>query len=589
MNGRDRDSGSDGGDHFLGDYAWEFTPHWTVFTITRSGDGYALKGYDGTEFGEFVLTNDALAGKMCGGPARLSRESRSDRYLLSGEAQVTTRAGARTVPATTTLVKRVPPPSQALERPFGIHAEALVRHVRQSEQWIHQIKSLHFAADTTWTRTPEGIAHHRKELQARFPDTDFSQEKFWGLCPFEETKEEIHFDCRRFRHSRRSDREDTIEIWDGQTYTTYIKYHTHDQESYTIAPDFGEGGGLWLAGFTWPRLAQRHKFWWMGNTPAELDENDRFGRAEDFLLVGKQDYRGVPCYVLECRLKYADVLRWFVGVEDGLLRGSLSYDSEVKHERWTDQYRQVWPGGWFPMRQGYKIFLNDDTLRTFVQGWRDIEVTQIGVDEGFPAELFRMEFKEGVRVVDQRFGGPVTYRYKKDMTEQDWEQIRAQARRRAERDSADKRRLDARIDHEAPAFPSQCQWLNTAPLTWHDLRGKAVVLQFWSCSCGPCHNHIARLQPPAERGEIVLIGLHNPQTDIDEIKEIMAKYKADGPVCVDLPAERPAEGFGLLSSQYGVRAIPWWFVVGPDGKVVGHAMYPDRAFQIAREALRGQD
>lgn len=145
-----------------------------------------------------------------------------------------------------------------------------------------------------------------------------------------------------------------------------------------------------------------------------------------------------------------------------------------------------------------------------------------------------------------------------------------------------------RIGREAPAFPGSCRWLNTAPLTWHDLRGKAVVLQFWSCDCGPCHNHIARLQRPAEGGEIVLIGIHTPQDSIDEIRKIMTKYKADGPVCVDLPAERPGEGFGLLSSQFGVWGIPWWFVVGPDGKVVGHAMHPDRAFQMAREAPRGQ-
>jgi thiol-disulfide isomerase/thioredoxin len=588
MNGRDQDSGRDGDEHFLGDYAWESTPHWTAFTVTRSGDGFTIQ-HEATKLGELVPSHGILTGKMFGNAVRLSREGGSHRYLLSGEAEVTTPGRARTVPVTVSLVKRVPPPNSALERQFGVRAETLVRHVRQSEQWIHQIESLHLAADVTWTQTAEGIAHRKKELQAQFPEEDFSREKFWGLCPFEESKEAIHIDRRRFRHWRHSDREESMEMWDGQTYTAYTKYYTHDQENYYVASELGERGTFLLTGFTWPRMAQRHKFWWTPNDPDEGDEGDRFGRAEEFLLVGRQDYRGVPCYVLECHPKCSDIHRWFVGVADGLLRGSLVYQAKLKSEFWTDQYRQVRPGWWFPMRQGHNSFEHEDPLGPFLRGWREVTVTQIEADESFPDELFRMEFQEGVRVVDLRFGGLVTYKYRKDMTEQDWEQIRAQARQRAEEDAAEKQRLDARIGREAPAFPSQCQWLNTAPLTWHDLRGKAVVLQFWSCSCGPCHNHIARLQPPAEGGEIVLIGIHNPQTDIDEIKEIMAKYKADGPVCVDLPAERSGEGFGLLSSRFGVRGIPWWFVVGPDGKVVGHAMHPDRALQMVREALRERD
>jgi hypothetical protein len=113
-----------------------------------------------------------------------------------------------------------------------------------------------------------------------------------------------------------------------------------------------------------------------------------------------------------------------------------------------------------------------------------------------------------------------------------------------------------------------------------------VVLQFWSCGCGPCHTHIGLCHRAADGADIVLIGVHNPENDTDKVKEIMAKYKADGPVCVDLPAERPNEGFGLLGNRCGVRAIPAWFVVGPDGKVVGHAMHPGAVFQMAREALR---
>jgi len=588
MNGDCRDGGTDANEHFVGEYACESTPHWTMFEVTRSKTGFVLKAYEGTELGKLMLCDGALTGELTqnGTSVNIRRNGESDCYIISGEAQATTGPARPNVPIAMTLVKRVPPPSAALDRQFGVSAEALVRRVRQSEQWIRQVESLHIAADSAWTSTAEGIALRKKQLKAQFPEEDFSREKFWGLSPSAQDKLEIHIDRKRFRYSSSSDTEEDVQIWDGHTFLSHIKYYTHDQENYSIADDLNNRGWFLLTAFAWPRMAQQHEFWWSGDDSDEVDEDERFGRAEDFLLMGQQDYRGVPCYVLECHPKRADVCRWFVGVEDGLLRGKLSYGPELRSEFWMDRYREVRPGCWFPMCQGYKLFNEDDALRSFLSSRRDITITQIEVDRDFPHELFQMEFKEGVRVFDSRFGGPVAYTYKKGMTEQDWEQIRAAACRRAEEDSADRQRLDARIGREPPAFPDQCHWLNTTPLTWPHLRGKAVVLQLWSHTCGPCHNHIHLLQRSAENADMVLIGVHTPQNTVDEITEIMAKHHADGPVCVDLPRERSGVGFGLLSSEFGVRGIPWWFVVGPNGKVVGHAMGPGTAVQMARESLQ---
>jgi hypothetical protein len=65
----------------------------------------------------------------------------------------------------------------------------------------------------------------------------------------------------------------------------------------------------------------------------------------------------------------------------------------------------------------------------------------------------------------------------------------------------------------------------------------------------------------------------------------MGRYEANGPVCVDVLPGSPGRGFGAFSSWFGVKAIPSWVVVGPDGKVAGHSMSPGEAFQIARKTL----
>ena len=442
MSSKDRDSEIDAYEHFLGDYACELTPSWAIYTITQAGNGFVLKDFGGREFGELAPSDGSLTGKLFGGPLRLSREDGSRRYILTGEAQPTT-PGVERVPVAIALVKRVPPPSVALERQFGVRAETLVRHVRQSEQWIHQIRSLHLTADVAWTQTPEGIAHRKKELKAQFPDKDFAreEEKSYGLCPSEEGKEELHINGMRFRHFSSGDRDESIGVWDGQTYATYSRHR--DRENYSIASSPGNQGTCLLLGSSWLRMTQRHKLWWMDDASNDVDEGDRFGRAEEFILAGKQDYRGVSCYILECHPKCAGICRWFVGVEDGLLRGRLTYEWQLRSEFWMDQYREVRPGWWFPMRQGYSNLGHDDALRPFLSGWRENAVTRIEIDEDFPDTLFQLEFKEGARVMDLRFGGLVTYEFKKNMTEQAWERIRAEGRRRGRQDADTKTRLDA--------------------------------------------------------------------------------------------------------------------------------------------------
>lgn len=587
--------------HFAGRYAFEATPYWAEFEIARAGDDFVIRMPDGEKWADLKRSEGLLAGKDDDGrDISLKYDPKQDRYLLAGTTQLSSFQGLQDVRSRWIVVKAAPMPGKDLEERFGVTAASLVRRVRESEQWMRQFDSLRFTAEITWTHTADGIEHRKKDIQIRHPDADLSRERFWGLTPVQEGREEFCIDRRRFRVSETyRDKSEQVQLWDGQCYTSYRKFFTHDQEDYYIAPDLGNHGQFMLDGLSWPR-SQYHRFWWHGDVQDEASHDGTFGRVEEFVLTGKGDYRGVPCYVLECIPKELHrVRRWYVGVEDGLLRGNLIYEQgQLSSEHWTDGYRQVQPGWWFPTIQGYHLFeyaamvrtqaeniSRDDGLDYFIAGRRDIRVTSVEVNRPLADALFRMEFKEGVKVADLRFGGIVTYRYKKDMTEQEWEQIRQQALRRLEDDVAQRRALDARIGQEAPAFPAACKWLNSQPLTWQDLHGKAVVLQFWGCGCGPCHNYISALRAPKGDSDVVFIGVHVPQDDMDVIKELMAKYKADGPVCVDAPAEQSGQGFGVLSSWFSVRAIPSWCVVGPDGKVAGHSMQLGEAARIAYKTL----
>ncbi len=119
----------------------------------------------------------------------------------------------------------------------------------------------------------------------------------------------------------------------------------------------------------------------------------------------------------------------------------------------------------------------------------------------------------------------------------------------------------------APEFPA-LDWLNTGrPLTVADLRGKVVVLDFWTYGCINCQHVIPDLKRLEEKyaGELVVVGVHSAkfehEGDTDNIRQIVLRYELEHPVLND-------KDF-ILWRTYGVRAWPTLAIIDPAGNVVG--------------------
>ncbi len=123
----------------------------------------------------------------------------------------------------------------------------------------------------------------------------------------------------------------------------------------------------------------------------------------------------------------------------------------------------------------------------------------------------------------------------------------------------------------APSFPTaNVDWLNTAaPLTLEELRGKLVILDFWTFCCINCMHILPTLRSLEEEfaDDLVVIGVHTPkfasERDIDNVAQAIARYDIRHPVLHD-PAYQTWQA-------YAVRAWPTLVFVSPDGKVIGHA------------------
>ena len=129
----------------------------------------------------------------------------------------------------------------------------------------------------------------------------------------------------------------------------------------------------------------------------------------------------------------------------------------------------------------------------------------------------------------------------------------------------------------APEFPDGLEWLNVErPITLTELRGKLVLLDFWTYGCINCIHIIPDLERlEAEYAEeLVVIGVHSAkftnEGDTENIRQVIARYGLEHPVVND-------HDFTVWR-QWGANAWPTVVLIDPAGNVVGgHAgegIYP---------------
>src|SRR5579864_8517974 len=122
----------------------------------------------------------------------------------------------------------------------------------------------------------------------------------------------------------------------------------------------------------------------------------------------------------------------------------------------------------------------------------------------------------------------------------------------------------------APELRGAGGWINTEqPLELRNLRGRVVLLDFWTFCCINCLRVIEELRPLEARfgDRLVVIGVHSPkfphEADHAAAARAVARHRVAHPVLDDPELE--------TWQRYGVRAWPTLVVIDPDGYVVAMA------------------
>jgi thiol-disulfide isomerase/thioredoxin len=121
--------------------------------------------------------------------------------------------------------------------------------------------------------------------------------------------------------------------------------------------------------------------------------------------------------------------------------------------------------------------------------------------------------------------------------------------------------------YKAPSLDGGIEWINTAgPIDLRQLRGKFVLLDFWTYCCINCMHILPELKKleQAYPNEIVVIGVHSAKFDAEQdsknIADAVERYEIEHPVVNDAQH--------VIWNKYGVQSWPTLCVIDPEGNLV---------------------
>eukprot|EP01032_Pedospumella_encystans_P031434 gene31434-35485_t len=122
------------------------------------------------------------------------------------------------------------------------------------------------------------------------------------------------------------------------------------------------------------------------------------------------------------------------------------------------------------------------------------------------------------------------------------------------------------VEGTAPGFDGAVTWLNSAPLTSRQLRGKVVLVDFWTYSCINCLRTLPYLRAWAEKYKdagLVVVGVHTPEFAFEKrpanVRRAVKDLGIGFPVAVDSDY--------AIWRAFGNQAWPAFYFVDAQGRI----------------------
>jgi len=144
------------------------------------------------------------------------------------------------------------------------------------------------------------------------------------------------------------------------------------------------------------------------------------------------------------------------------------------------------------------------------------------------------------------------------------------------------------VEGRLPSFAGATTWLNSPPLTPEALRGKVVLVDFWTYTCINWQRTQPYVRAWAEKYKdqgLVVIGVHTPEFDfemnVDNIRPALKMFRIEYPVAVD-------SGYGIWNA-FNNQYWPAVYIADAEGRIrfhqFGEGQY-ERTEAVIRQLLQ---
>jgi thiol-disulfide isomerase/thioredoxin len=143
------------------------------------------------------------------------------------------------------------------------------------------------------------------------------------------------------------------------------------------------------------------------------------------------------------------------------------------------------------------------------------------------------------------------------------------------------------VESRLPSFDGGGPWLNSEPLTADGLRGRVVVVNFWTYTCINWLRSLPYVRAWAQRygdAGLVTIGVHSPEFpfehDLDNVRRAVKDMRVDHPVVID-------NDFAIWRA-FGNHYWPALYLADAQGRIRHHSFGEgdyDRSEAVIRQLL----
>jgi thiol-disulfide isomerase/thioredoxin len=149
--------------------------------------------------------------------------------------------------------------------------------------------------------------------------------------------------------------------------------------------------------------------------------------------------------------------------------------------------------------------------------------------------------------------------------------------------------VEAGIGMNAPEVSNET-WLNSPPLRLADLRGRVLMVEFWTFGCYNCRNvepYVKVWHKKYRDRGFVVIGVHSPEFNYEREIDKVRRYLRDHEIDYAVPIDNDL----LTWNRYGNRYWPAMYLIDKRG-VIRYVRIGDGGYQETErliQQLLGED